>query len=74
MNKTFKEQIKEFWEENRRVIKAGFAFGVLGFMYGFSNGMMAEERLWLEHGFERAAAEPEDLNNEDLSWIDGDLL
>lgn len=54
MKKTFKQQIKDFWNENKRVIKVGITFGALGFIYGFTKGMTAEEKLWLDHGFERA--------------------
>ena len=52
--KTFKQQIKDWWNDNKRVIKVGIAFGALGVAYGFIKGGAAVDKLWLEHGFERA--------------------
>lgn len=48
MKKTFKQQIKDFWNENKRVIKVGFTFGALGFIYGFSKGVVTNEQVWLD--------------------------
>lgn len=64
MKKTFKQQIKDFWNENKRVIKVGITFGALGFIYGFTKGMTAEEKLWLDHGFERAIDNSETPSDE----------
>ena len=62
-NKTFKQQIKDWWNDNKRVIKAGIAFGALGVAYGFIKGAGATDRLWLEHGFERAVDDSEDSSD-----------
>lgn len=64
MKKTFKQQIKDFWNENKRVIKVGITFGALGFIYGFTKGMTAEEKLWLDHGFEKAIDNSETPSDE----------
>ena len=48
MKKTFKQQIKDFWNENKRVIKVGLTFGALGFIYGFTKGVVSNEQVWLD--------------------------
>lgn len=58
--KTFKEQVKDWWQDNKRVIKVGVTCGFIGIMYGFVKGMGASDKLWLEHGFEKA------MDNSDL--------
>ena len=70
MKKTFKQQIKDFWNENKRVIKVGLTFGALGFIYGFTKGMTAEEKLWFDHGFERAIDNSETPSDEPGSTED----
>lgn len=55
--KTFKQQIKDWWNNNKKVIKVGFMFGVLGVAYGFVKGMATTDKMWLDHGFERALDE-----------------
>lgn len=51
-NKTFKQQMKDWWQDNKRVIKAGITFGILGVSYGFVKGVMTTDKMWLDHGFE----------------------
>ena len=41
-------QIKDFWNENKRVIKVGLTFGALGFIHGFSKGVVTNEQVWLD--------------------------
>lgn len=59
-NKTFKQQIKDWWQENKRVIKAGVTFGMLGVAYGFIKGVTITDKMWLDHGFEVTRCEFED--------------
>ena len=33
--KTFGEEVKEWWHDNKKVIKAGIICGLAGFAYGF---------------------------------------
>lgn len=52
-NKTFKQQMKDWWQDNKRVIKAGITFGVLGVAYGFIKGVTTTDKMWFDHGFGR---------------------
>lgn len=61
--KTFKQQVKDWWQENKRVIKAGITFGVIGIGYGFIKGMNAANDSWLKHGFERAVDDSDDSSD-----------
>lgn len=61
--KTFKQQVKDWWQENKRVIKAGITFGVFGIGYGFIKGMNTANESWLNHGFERAFDDSEDQSD-----------
>lgn len=48
-NRNWKQEIKDWWNENKSSIKSGFAFGVLGAFAGYAAGMSATDRMWLEH-------------------------
>lgn len=61
--KTFKQQVKDWWQENKRVVKAGIAFGALGVAYGFAKGLNTANESWLSHGFERALDDSEDSSD-----------
>lgn len=64
MNKTFKQQVKDWWNDNGNVIKTGFIFGVLGVAYGFVHGMTAANELWIEHGYTMPLDDSEKLTEE----------
>ena len=76
--KTFKQQVKDWWQENKRVIKAGITCGLIGIGYGFIKGMTAANDLWLKHGFERAIDDSDDSSDgfklTDKNCDDPDLL
>lgn len=55
MNKTFKQQIIDWWNDNKKVIKTGFIFGSLGVAYGFMHGVSATNELWLKDMYVIAA-------------------
>lgn len=57
--KTILEQAKNWWNDNKRVIKTGLICGVLGVMYGMVEGCKSQNEMWLKYGFERAGADPE---------------
>ena len=62
--KAFKQQVKDWWQENKRIVKTGITFGVIGIGYGFIKGMTATNDSWLNHGFERAIDDSDDYSNE----------
>lgn len=62
--KTFKECVKDWWRDNKRVIKAGVICISVGCMYGFIKGMAAADGAWLKHGFkmpDNDLPDPDDL-------------
>ena len=80
MNKTFKQQVKDWWNDNKKAIKTGFVFGVLGVAYGFVHGMTATNELWIEHGYTMALDDAEGLTegsgetDEDICDANRELL
>lgn len=48
-NRNWKQETKDWWNENKSSITSGFAIGVLGAFAGYAAGMTATDRLWLEH-------------------------
>lgn len=77
-NKTFKQQMKDWWQDNKRVIKAGITFGVLGVAYGFIKGVTTTDKVWLDHGFEMTRGISDDSDSmhglTDENCDDPDLL
>lgn len=47
--KTIKQQAKEWWDENKRVIKTGLICGTFGLMYGFIKGGLTVAGMRLEY-------------------------
>lgn len=47
--KTFKQAVKEWWDENGRVIKTGVVCGALGLAYGFIKGGLTVAGMRLEY-------------------------
>lgn len=47
--KTFKQQVKDWWDENGRVIKTGIICGALGVAYGFIKGGLTVADMRLEY-------------------------
>lgn len=54
-----KQQIKEWWHDNKNVVKTGVVCGLLGIGYGFIKGLSTSDKMWMDHGFTRAVAEDE---------------
>ena len=77
-NKTFKQQMKDWWQDNKRVIKTGITFGILGVAYGFVKGVTTTDKMWLDYGFERIEDHNEDSDEmhglTDENCDDPDLL
>ena len=45
-NRNWKQEIKDWWKENKSSITSGFAIGVLGAFAGYAAGMTADELRW----------------------------
>ena len=46
-NTNSKQQVNGWWDNNKRVIKAGIACGLIGMTYGLIKGMTISNRIWL---------------------------
>lgn len=55
--RNFKQEIKDWWNENKRVIKTGATCLLIGLGYGFIKGLSTSDEMWMKHGFTRAEAE-----------------
>jgi hypothetical protein len=64
MDKSKKGTVKQFWDENKRVIKTGLVCGGLGIMYGFIKGFGATSELYLKYGTYTLQTETECKDNE----------
>ena len=57
--KTFVQQLKDWWNEHKREIKVGIAFGTLGVAYGMFKGYATADKMWMDHGFTHIMDNPE---------------
>ena len=62
--RNFKKEIKDWWDEHKKVIKAGVVCGIIGIAYGFIKGLTTSNEMWLRHGFTKAEAESEEPYDE----------
>lgn len=62
--RNFKQEIKDWWNENKLAIKTGAICGLLGIGYGFIKGLSTSDKMWMEHGFTKAEAESEESYDE----------
>lgn len=58
--KGFKQELKDWWDDNKRAIKAGVVCGFIGIVYGLIKGFETNNDMWLRHGFTPAQADDED--------------
>ena len=66
-NRNWKQEIKEWWNENKSSIKAGFTFGMLGAFAGFAAGVTVTDGLWFEHTtFEKISDASGDESDDDF--------
>ena len=45
--RNYKQEIKDWWVENKKVIEAGVVCGLFGVGYGFVKGLSSYEKLWM---------------------------
>ena len=45
--RNYKQEIKDWWVENRKVIKTGIICGLAGLGYGFIKGVVGTNKSWL---------------------------
>lgn len=49
--KTFKQEVKDWWQENKKAIKAGITCGLIGVVYGMFVGHSGATSLFLRNGY-----------------------
>ena len=47
--KGFKQELKDWWDDNKRAIKAGVVCGFIGIVYGLIKGFETNNEMWLRH-------------------------
>ena len=67
-NRNWKQEIKDWWNENKSSIASGFAIGVLGAFAGYAAGMSATDRMWLEHTMLKSNRDTSD-NESDYGFV-----
>ena len=67
-NRNWKQEIKDWWNENKSSITSGFAIGVLGAFAGYAAGMSATDRMWLEHTMLKSNRDTSD-NESDYGFV-----
>ena len=61
--KTWFQSVKDWWRDNKKVIKVGIGCGILGIFYGFIKGMTTADQMWLKNGYkmpEGSSGDPDD--------------
>ena len=62
--RNWKQEIKDWWNDNKKVIKAGVVCGLLGIGYGFIKGLTTSNEMWMRHGFTKAEDDVEEPYDE----------
>ena len=62
--RNFKQEIKDWWNDNKKVIKTGVVCGLIGIGYGFIKGLSTSDKMWMDHGFTRAIDKSEEPYDE----------
>ena len=45
--RNYKQEIKDWWVENKKAVKTGIVCCLVGIGYGFIKGMSASDKLWM---------------------------
>lgn len=48
IRRNYKQEIKDWWVENRKLVKTGVVCGLAGLGYGFIKGMSTSDKLWID--------------------------
>lgn len=71
--RNYKQEIKDWWIANHKVIKTGAICGLIGLGYGFIKGMSASDKLWID-GLSKAVTSGESSDDDagltDYSYSD----
>lgn len=70
MNRNFKQEIKDWWSENKRVVKVGSACLLIGAFWGFVKGVNSMTSLSVAN----SKQEEDDFVHDELSVDDPELL
>lgn len=62
--RNFKQEVKDWWNDNKGCIKVGITCGLLGIAYGFVKGVTASNKWWYDGLSEAVNQKPEESNEE----------
>ena len=71
--KTFKQEVKEWWDENGRVIKTGLVCGFIGFSYGFIKATMTLSDMMLKGDISVVRPESPDYDSDDFEYTEDNV-
>ena len=62
--RNFKQEIKDWWNDNKGYIKVGITCGLVGIGYGFIKGVTTTDKLWMNDLRETIDQTLEESSNE----------
>ncbi len=62
--RNFRQEVKDWWNDNKGYIKVGITCGLLGIAYGFVKGVTTSDKLWIGGLGEAVNQKPEESNEE----------
>ena len=45
--RNFRQEVKDWWNDNKGYIKVGITYGLIGIGYGFVKGVTTTDKLWM---------------------------
>ena len=61
--RNYKQEIKDWWVENKKAVKTGAVCCLVGIGYGFIKGMSASDKLWID-GLSKAVTSGESSSDD----------
>lgn len=65
--RNWKQEIKEWWQENKKVIKVGVTCGLAGLAYGFIKGTLTVSNMLLKGDITCVRYEKPDYDSDELT-------
>ena len=74
--RNWKQEIKDWWKDNKKAIKTGVVCGLFGIGYGFIKGISTSDEKWMKYWLAPAADdEPcDELELDETNCDDPELL
>lgn len=65
--KTLGQEIKEWWQENKKVVKTGIVCGLAGIAYGFIKGTLTVSNMLINGDISVVRPEKPDYDSDELT-------